>query len=149
MPVPIRLIPDDGSSKSGIDYSFLLQNPQPKKKTVTASNKDASLLFKLWSTGEKIEEDVVKVNSEIDISSEDIMRLKTMGFLTGGTDEVKFTRKGKIVITTMVLSEESNFNKNKQEKPYTEILANMSKRGKKGYRAAQFAADNTNHLRLD
>jgi len=149
MPVPIRPLPDNRNDVSGMDYSFLLQNLQPKKKTVTASNKDASLLFKLWSTGEKVEEDVVKINSEIDISSEDIMRLKTMGFLTGGTDEVKFTKKGKIVITTMVLSEESNFNKNKQEKPYTEILANMSKRGKRGYRNAQFATDNTNRLRLD
>ena len=148
MPVPIRPIPYNRNDLSGMDYSFLLQNQQPSKKTVTASNKDASLLFRLWSTGEKVEEDVVKINSEINISSDDIMRLKTMGFLTGGTDKVKFTRKGKIVITTMVLSEESNFNKNKQDKPYTEILANMSKRGKKGYRTAQFATDNTNRLRL-
>ena len=149
MPVPIRPIPDDGNNKSGIDYSFLFEKQQPKKKTVTASNKDASLLFKLWSTGKKMDEDTIEVSSDINISSRDIMRLKTMGFLTGGTEKVKFTKKGKIVITTMVLSEESNFQKKRKQKPYTEILANMNKRGKKGFRTAKFAADNTNRLRLD
>ena len=148
MPVPIRPLPDRADT-SGIDYSFLLQQPQQQKKTVTASNKDASMLFKIWANCDKIGVDSVQINPELDISSRDIMRLKTMGFLTGGVDQVKFTKKGKMVITTMALGEQSKFEKDCHEKPYTEILASMSKRGKKGFRTPKYASDNTNRLRLD
>jgi hypothetical protein len=150
MPVPIRPLPDNKSNFGGIDFSILFQQPQSNKKTVTASNKDASLLYELWFTGEKVDNDSIKINADVNISSRDIIRLKTMGFLTGGTDQVKFTKKGKRIITTMALSEESCFHKKRQQKPYTEILASMNKKGKKGFRTASyFAADNSNRLRLD
>lgn len=147
MPVPDRSRDD----KARPDYSFLMDlvpgSTLPKKKLVQASNQDASLLFKIWASGEKSSEDTVKISS-LDISSREIMRLKTMGFLTGGTDEVTFTRKGKVVITTMVLGETNKFEKSKQEKSYTEILASMSKRGKKGFRTAQYAPCSSNCLNL-
>ena len=71
-----------------------------------------------------------------------------MGFLTGGVDEVKLTRSGKIVITTMALGEVNSFAKAKQQKSYTEILASMDKRGKKGYRIPKYAANTSNNLKL-
>lgn len=149
MPIPIKPINDKGDVKNlFIDYSFLLQQPI-KRKMVTASDKDASLLFELWSKGDRQESfDIVKVNSSIKINLQDLMRLKSMGFVIGYGDKIKFTKKGKLVITTMSLGEGSNFEKEKQEKKYTEILAEMSKRGKKGYRIPKFAVNNSNNLKL-
>ena len=153
MPVPIMPIPDNRrEDKVSRDYSILLNvSPSlpPKKKTVQASNSDATLLFEIWTKGEKSSnEDSVKISSVMNISSKDIMRLKTMGFLTGGIDEVQFTRRGKIVITTMALGEVNNFEKNRQPKSYTEILASMNKRGKKGFRIPAYSANTSNNLRL-
>jgi hypothetical protein len=156
MPVPIMGIPDNRREDSNqVDYSFLANlepaSIQPKKKKVYASNRDAELLYKIWESGQKGDtENTVKVDG-VDISSRDIMRLKTKGFLTGSTDEVVFTSKGKSVITTMVLGETNNFEKKRQKKSYTEILANMNKRGKPGFRMAQnsnYSVSNYNILDL-
>ena len=57
-----------------------------------------------------------------------------------------------MVITTMSLGEQSQFEKKRQNKSYTEILASMDKRGKKGYRSAskdpKFSTNNSNRLDL-
>lgn len=151
MPVPIRLVMDkrDDSQNSFADFSmFLTPLLPPEKKKVLASNKDASLLFEIWSRGEKSTSDSIKIVPSLNLSSSDIMRLKTMGFITGNNEEVKITKKGRIVITTMVLGEESEFNKNKAKKTYSEILASMDKRNKPGYRIPKFASDNNNRLDL-
>ncbi len=150
MPVPIGRVPDNvrESKNIGMDYSFLFNAPPVEKKTVTASNKDASLLLEIWSKGERMEKsDSIKI-ANINVPSRDIMRLKTMGFIMGDTSEVKFTKRGKIVITTMTLGEESAFEKNKVEKPYSEILASLSKKTKPGYRIPKFASNNNNNLNL-
>lgn len=149
MPTPIRSIPDNmnESKNQGIDYSFLLNMPEPKR-TVTASNKDADLLFDLWTKGSRDEgSEVIKVDASV--NRRDIMRLKTMGFITSSDDgRVEFTKKGKIVITTMALGEVSTYEKNITPKKYTEILASMNKRNKPGYRIPTFATNNDNNLRL-
>jgi hypothetical protein len=152
MPVPIMRMPDNTVEKSTtMDYSFLVNNPLPQRKKVMASNEDARLLFELWANGEQID-DTIKVNSNSKISSKDILRLKTLGFLMGEPSAIKFTRKGKLVITTMSLGEQSQFDKQKKQKNYTEILASMDKRGKKGFRIAssepKFAINNSNNLNL-
>lgn len=145
MPVPIRPVRDAEKGNVGIDYSFLFN--QPVNKTVTASNQDASLLFEIWDKGEKgSKPDAVKVSPDTKITSEDISRLKGMGLIVGDSKEIQFTKKGKIVITTMSLGEGSRFEKIKQKKSYTEILASMSKRNKKGYRIPRFAANTANNL---
>lgn len=138
MPVPISRIPDNKKdSLSSIDYSFLLTMPEPKK-TVLASNKDADLLFEIWSGG-----------GSTNVAQKDVMRLKAMGFiLTNNDGKVEFTKKGKVVITTMALGEESSFEKNSSPKKYTEILASMDKKNKTGYRIPKFATNNNNNLRL-
>ena len=152
MPVPIKSIFDASApNNSGVDYSFLahyMENPKPsKKKLITASNKDAELLFKLWYEADKKDNETFAIDASM--KARDISRLKSKGFITGNKEEVKITKKGKIVITTMVLSEPNNFEKKKQKKTYNEILASMDKRGKKGYRIPKFASNNSNNLRLD
>ena len=56
MPVPIMPIPDkrETATNTVSDYSFLLNIPSsvlPTKKTVQASNQDASILFNIWANG--------------------------------------------------------------------------------------------------
>lgn len=153
MPVPIMPIKDNPKDDNGRnDYSFLLNlspTSAPKKKQVHASNKDASLLFEIWASSDKAsKESPIKISEGLGITSREIMRLKTMGFLTGTSSEVKFTGRGKAVITTMALGETNKFEKSRQEKSYTEILASMSKRGKPGYRSAQYSLNNSNSLNL-
>jgi hypothetical protein len=139
MPIPIK--PVGNSQKNNIesmDYSFLL-NSFPKdgkdeKRMVVACDKDASMLLELWSKSEKMGNDTIKIGKDLKLSSTDIIRLKSHGLITGGSEEVKLTNRGKAVITTMALGENNNFLKSKKEKSYTEILASIDKRGKKGYR---------------
>jgi len=145
MPVPIMPVKNVERGNTGIDYSILFN--QPVNRTVIASNSDASLLFELWDKGEKgSKPDAVKVSADAKITSEDIRRLKGMGLIVGDSKEVQFTKKGKMVITTMSLGEGSKFEKVKQKKSYTEILASMSKRNKKGYRIPRFATNTANNL---
>jgi len=153
MPIPIKPINDpQRDDKAMSDYSFLMNlepAASPKKKTVNASNKDASLLFNLWAASEGANSETsIKITEDMGISSRELMRLKTMGFLTGSSSEVKFTSKGKIVITTMALGETNKFKQAREEKSYTEILASMNKRGKKGYRSAQYSPCTSNCLNL-
>lgn len=140
MPMPIQPIGNshEPSKQIEMDYSFLFPgNQQPEQKNpkiVTASNKDADMLMELWLTSEKKEDGSIKIPKGSKFSSSDILRLKSHGLVTGGTEEIQFTNRGRIVITTMVLGENNRFLKNQKAKKYTEILANMNKRGKKGYR---------------
>jgi len=145
MPAPIKAIKDDHPV---IDYSFLFNHQSlPKNdKKVYASNKDAELLFNIWTKGERQDEDTYKISGGFD--KQDIIRLKTNGFVTGSQDVIKLTRKGKIVITTMALAEPNKFETTRQRKNYSEILASMDKRNKPGYRIPKFAANNSNLLNL-
>jgi len=154
MPIPIRAIPDhtiEDKNNSGVDYSFLTNYFTAKpsnKKIVTASNQDASLLFEIWRKGEKAKNgDSIKV-ADCKINNQEILRLKTMGLITGGADTIKITERGKRVITVMALGEVNKFEKSKQNKPYNEILAGLSKKDKPGYRIPKFAASSSNNLRL-
>ena len=62
--------------------------------------------------------------------------MKTVGLIAGSGEEMKFTERGKRIIMTMALAEDSKFEKVKKDKSYHEILASMNKRGKAGYRAS-------------
>jgi hypothetical protein len=149
MPVPIRSIQDKGVEKDcAMDYSFLFNALEKTntKKVILASNKDADLLYQIWLKSEKKDDGYFKTDSQIDHN--DILRLKANGFLDGDYENIKFTKKGKTVITTMALAEQNNFIKNKQKKDYSEILASMDKRGKPGYRIPKYASNNSNSLNL-
>jgi hypothetical protein len=142
MPIPIKPVSEQNNEKySGmelqLDYSFLASIPDIKaitdKKIVTASDSDAKTLMEIWETAEK-DGDFFKISNKMDVSYRDIMRLKTNGLLIGTNERVQLTDRAKIVIRTMVLGENNNFLKNQKQKSYTEIMASMDKRGKKGYR---------------
>jgi len=148
MPVPIKPIEDKSVTNPfhrGMDYSFLANQLEqtPKKKVIQASNKDAKLLFDIWTKSKKVGNNY-NVES---INSKDVIRLKSRGFITGGTKEVQFTNIGKTIISTMALSEENKFKVKNKEKSYSEILASMDKRNKPGYRMPKYAASQSNLLR--
>jgi len=142
MPIPIKPISEQSKyteTNFQVDYSMLINIvPDIKavsdKKIITASDSDAKNLMEIWEKAEKESDGSFKINKDIKVSYRDIMRLKTNGLLIGTNENVKFTDKAKTVIRTMVLGENNNFLKNQKQKSYTEIMASMDKRGKKGYR---------------
>ena len=142
MPLPIRLNNDKENSFQQ-DYSFLASfSPTPSsKKTVEASNQEADTLLNIWANGEKINEDTYKVSS---IDKMSLNKLQLRGLVTVKDDVVSFTRSGKIVITTMALGENNALDKDKKNVSYKEILANMDKRNKKGYRIPKMASTHNN-----
>lgn len=148
MPIPLKPVRYQYNNEevypdSVIDISFLSQQISGNK-IVTAGNNDAALLFSLWENGESLGKDTIKLTDSY--GSEELSRLKRMGFITVSGNKIHFTDRGKKVVVTMTLAESSRFEKNKQSKAYTEILAGMNKRGKPGYRIPSFASDNSNTL---
>jgi len=146
MPIPIRInnglsTEQDSGSNLLMDYSILMSDvpEDTRMKKVAASDKDAKLLFDIWSGCEKESEFTFRVASS-GISSRDIMRLKTLGFIHGDLDKITFTNKGKTVVCTMALGEPNRFEQSRQEKNYSEILASMDKRNKAGYRTPRYAS---------
>lgn len=146
MPVPIRLNngqsePSSNEKNIMMDFSILMSDvpEETRMKKVAASDKDAKLLFEIWSEWEKENGDTFKVASS-NVNSRDIMRLKTLGFIHGDLDKITFTSKGKTVVCTMALGEPNKFEQIRQEKSYSEILASMDKKNKPGYRTPKYAS---------
>ena len=151
MPLPISRINDEciTEGSSGIDYSFLQGIPAKKNGLqVLASNKDADLLVEFWNEAEKIDEDNYKIKANSKMSTDVIQRLKYQGLVSGDNQKLSFTNRAKSIITTMALGENNKFLKEQKTKKYTEILASMSVKGKKGYRTPTYAANNNNTLRI-
>ena len=148
MPIPIGLVsgqPEKPENNSFLDASFLM-NYMPTKEAglpTKLADKDAADLMKIWLSAKKIDNETFEVKN-VDLDNNTLIRLKSRGLISGGTEKIKFTSKAKTVISTMALGENNDFLKNKKEKSYTEILASMDKRGKKGYRIAMF--DEHSHL---
>ena len=131
-----------------MDYSFLAKKViESDKKKVTASNKDADLLMKIWLEAEA-QGDKFVISSDLGLSSRDIMRLKTYGLLSGDSSSVALTERGRKVITVMALGEGNKFERGKSEKSYLEIMASMDKRGKDGYRIPKFCSNTSNNLNI-
>lgn len=138
MPLPIRPISLSKEKQEPIDYSFLLSSPANSPLTTkTASNQDANLLMSFWKKIKNIENtENIKMSS---VNKKEFESLKAKGYLDGTAENYSFTAKGKNVIKVMVLAEDNNFLKSKKPKTYLEILASNKKKGKKGYRAADFS----------
>ena len=150
MPVPInpagRFVDHNEKRESGLDVSFLASIlPEMEKEAangiVTASDNDAGVLMKIWLKADKLGKDTFKITPNLEISSGDVMRLKTRGLLTGKVDEVRMTPRAKTIVSTMALSESNMFLNEKKQKSYSEILASNDKRNKTGYRIPKFAGD--------
>jgi hypothetical protein len=164
MPVPIRPLNDSSvpkpvseSSNHFMDYSFLADvefatYSPTSKKFVTATNKDAAALYDLWEKGTHVEGERYKLEKDAStettgLSSREIARLKTMGFIQEEGSRLSFTEKGKKLIVTMTLSEPNKFELQAERKPYNEILAKMEgKQRKTG--GIKLAAHNENCLDL-
>jgi hypothetical protein len=149
MPIPIRPFENNTLDNNRfVDYSFLAkQIVSNDKKKVTASNKDAELLMKIWLEAENKGEKFA-ISSNLNLSSRDIMRLKTYGLIAGNSNDLEITERGRKVITVMALGEGNKFEKGKKEKNYLEIMASMDKRGKDGYRIPKFCSSNSNSLNV-
>ncbi|MFO8110795.1 MAG: hypothetical protein R6U17_09815, partial [Thermoplasmata archaeon] len=111
-------------SKGLLDVSFLAnyqQEGQEHKKagclSVAVSNTDADDLMEIWLHADKKGKDTFDV-SPIKMSNKKLLRLKSRGLLSGGTDQVKITPKGRTVVSTMALGENNKFLKRKQENNY-------------------------------
>ena len=160
MPIPIK--PSGGDdSKSYVDYSFLsnFSLPTPdqtattsSRKMVTASDNDASNLYKLWQRGtcgeEKESFDLQRSLDSAQLTAREITRLKTMGFVKGNAEKLEVTARGKRLICTISLSEPNKFELKSQRKPYSEILASMDRSKKGGLRTAQYNDSTSNNLDL-
>jgi len=146
MPIPIQKL-DQRESKDNynFDFSFLAAPPTPK--IVTASDKDAELLMKIWTQSKKLKDYTYKISSEL--SSRDFMRLKTGGLVVGDMQKCEITGRGKKMITVMTLGEGNAFLKTKKKKSYTEILASNSKKDKGGYRMPKTAMSEKQETILD
>lgn len=154
MPIPIRPVnfkeTDAPSSFSNIDFSFLLTpstQATSNKRTVEASNEDAKQLLDVWMNSEKTKSGKYKTKA-CKLSSSDMARLNSKGFISGDLSSFSFTNKGRMIITTITLGENNAFLKNKKEVNYKEILASMDKRNKNGYRIPKYAASTSNTINL-
>jgi len=99
------------------------------------SDSDAGLFFKFWKETGVGDNEVLQIDGNT-WSDSDILRLKALGFIAGGTESAHYTSRGKEIIRNMVLSEQNSFSDQRVEKPYSEILAEMDKRKKQGIRLA-------------
>jgi len=108
--------------------------PKPAKDNRKVSSNDASLLFRFWKNADEGNNDSYTVPQCF--SNNDVLRLKSLGFLSGDTDVVKLTARGKEVIKNIVLNEENTYESTRVHKPYTEILAEMDRAKKAGIRTA-------------
>lgn len=138
MPLPVN--PNSSESKYCFDASFLLQNtPDSGKKIVTASDKDAELIMKIWSVGQKLGKSKFSIANS-SISPREFSILKSNGFITGDMSACELTGRAKKVITIMTLGEDNSFLKRRVNKSYSEILANSNKKLKTGYRVPKVAS---------
>lgn len=153
MPIPIGLVgkPKDKERYKDnlfVDYSFLFDKKNVKEASDSLfylTDGDAKDLMKIWLKSKKVDGDFFMLNGDL-LLSDDIIRLKTRGLITGDVNRLSFTPKAKRVIKTMTLGEANKFLQNKKEKSYTEILASMDKKGKRGYRNAFCVFDEYSHL---
>lgn len=135
MPIPIN--PSNSESKYQFDISFLIPK-EDNKKVVTASDKEATLLMKIWASGKRIGEYKFSLSDSV-ISQREFVTLKSSGLLTGDMANCELTNRAKKVITVMSLGENNSFLKKRVEKSYSEILASANKRTKTGYRIPKTA----------
>lgn len=133
MPIPIN--PYNAESKYQFDLSFLAKR---EEKIVTASDRDATLLMKIWSGAKRLGDYKFSINNSISVREFSI--LKSCGLLTGDVNTCEFTPRAKKVITVMTLGEDNSYLKKRVEKSYSEILASADKRVKTGYRIPKTAS---------
>jgi hypothetical protein len=110
------------------DLSGIIQKRSNYQDMIKVSNLEAGILFKLWKDSKTQScEDFMNVPSEF--SNNDLLRLKASGLVSGDTEKVKFTPRGKEVIVTMVLSEKNDLDKTSSAKTYEQRYAETKPKG--------------------
>jgi len=151
MPVPIRLVddrdrgdtsPNQGYFEMNLDMLSSTIGSIPTKtaeKFVYASDEDASLLFDLWQKSAIVRDSEGVGDKRYAVpagfSNDDILRLKASNFIAGD-DTIRFLPRAVSVIKTMVLSEDNDFGKRSERKPYSVILAEIKGAASGGPRLA-------------
>ena len=137
MPIPLR--PNSQQSNYQFDASFLANMPSEEKKVITASDRDAGLLMKIWNGAVKTGEYQFNITDNV-ISQRDFSILKANGFIMGDMRGCEFTARAKKIVTVMTLGEDNAFLKKRVDKSYSEILASNNKSMKTGYRIPKHAS---------
>lgn len=76
---------------------------------------EAGLLFRLWKDSSSSSDDIAVPPT---FTNDDILRLKASGLISGDTEHVRMTPRGKDVIKTMVLTEKNALDKSSKDKSY-------------------------------
>jgi len=150
MPIPINPVNTsyDNAQTNLFHSEFTDLSTGGGRQIKEANNRDASILMDIWLKAAR-DDNAFVVNDDM-AGNRDLARLKAKGFISAdfGSQKVSFTERGKSIIAVIALGENNKMIKNQKPKPYTEIMASMNKRGKKGYRIPRYASDNTNNLNL-
>ena len=104
------------------DLGKFLKKRENIQEIIKVGNFEAGLLFRLWKDSRN-ETPEGEIGVPPTFSNDDIIRLKTLGLISGDTEKFKFTTRGKDVIKTMVLSEKNAFDKNSEDKTYEQRVS--------------------------
>ena len=154
MPIPIGLVngkPEKPENNGLLDVSFLanyMPTVEASSPMVTLADKDANDIMNIWLHAKKINKDTFVISNDMGLTNKDLIRLKSRGLISGGTEKIKFTSRAKTVVSTMTLGENNKFLEQQKTKSYSEILASMDKRGKAGFRIANVFDENSHLLNL-
>lgn len=110
------------------DLANLIQKRSLTQEIIKVSDFEAGLLFRLWKDSKCNSSDET-MSVPNGFSNCDILRLKSSGLISGDTEKVRFTTRGKEVITTMVLSEGNAFDKKSSSKKYEQRVSETKLRG--------------------
>ncbi len=97
------------------NLSLLFTERKNLQEIIKVGTFEAGLLFRLWKDSSATSDDIDVPHS---FTNDDIIRLKASGLLTGNTEKVKMTPRGKEVIKTMVLTEKNALDKSAKDKTY-------------------------------
>ncbi|MCX6822094.1 MAG: hypothetical protein NTW30_04940 [Candidatus Aenigmarchaeota archaeon] len=143
MPVPIMpqnvealMERERAGQKVPLDYNMMdlsglsdmLQKQSRSNDMLKVGDNEAKLLFNLWKENDCTSSD--NLNVPKCVSNTDIIRLIASGLISGGIDKVRFTPRGREVITTMVLSEENALSKTSSDKTYEQRTAEVKPKRK-------------------
>lgn len=93
----------------------LLTERKNLQEIVKVGTFEAGLLFRLWKDSSSSADDFDVPET---FTNDDILRLKASGLISGDTQHVRMTPRGKEVIKTMVLTEKNALDKSSGNKSY-------------------------------
>lgn len=102
------------------DLAHMFSERKNLQEIVKVGTFEAGLLFRLWKDSASSSDDIDVPHT---FTNDDILRLKASGLISGDTEHVKMTQRGKEVIKTMVLTETNALEKSSKNKSYDQRKA--------------------------